>query len=121
MDTTTATETTEMDDLEYADLMTEIEDAGRIREAVWIEMRNEIMARGGIAAGDVTRHRLPGQVYRVNGLPVDVIARDMADEGYGAWETAEEFLDELWVLFESYQAEWGRLCRSGKARWGRAA
>jgi hypothetical protein len=120
MDTSAAT-TTEMDDLEYAELMTEIEDGRREREAAWMEMRNEILARGGITTGDVTRHRLPGQVYRVNGLPVDVIARDMADEGFGTWETGEEFLDEMWVLFEAYQGEWGRLCRSGKARWGRAA
>lgn len=114
----TADEMAAFAEFEYAEAMREIEDGDRIREREWLTLRGEIMARGGITAGDVSRHYLPGQVYRVNGLPVDVMARDLADEGFGSWEDGEEFLADLWRMFESYQGEWNR---NGRPRFAMAA
>lgn len=94
----------ELAEMDYADTMREIETAATLREATWSTLRREIMIRGGLAAGAYTRHYLPGQTYRVHGLAVDVMAADLADEGWGSWECAEDFLATLWKLWETEQA-----------------
>src|SRR5207244_2477007 len=102
---------------DYAESMVEAEDVAQVAasEIGWTELRREIMRRGGIASGPYTRHWLPGQVYRVKGAAPDVLAADMADEGWGTWEDAEDFLAHLWKLFEAYKAEQAaRIRRSPK-------
>lgn len=94
----------ELAEMDAADTMREIEAGATLRQATWSQLRREIMARGGIAAGPYTRHWLPGQTYRVRGLAPDVMAADLRDEGWGSWETAEDFLVELTRMFEAHKA-----------------
>ena len=72
-------------------------------EIAWIELRDAVLAEGGIAPDDdYSVDSMPRPVYRLAGTPADEMPLRLQAAGF-YFDRADDLLDELNARFENYR------------------